>query len=69
MQSIRSAIGEFFQYGIDVFDDNVIKMKRIVTKSGLENFVQKSTFPTYEELLEAHADAGSRCRVCANTRG
>lgn len=69
MQSIRSAIGEFFQYGIDVFDDNVIKMKRIVARSGLENFVQKSTFPTYEELLGAHADAGSRCRVCANTRG
>lgn len=54
VQSIRSAVGEFFQYGPDVFNSNVAKMKRIVRNCHLEPFVQKTTFPSWQELLDAH---------------
>jgi hypothetical protein len=59
MQSIRSAVGEFFQYGRQVFDENVLKMKRIVKKCKLEPFVQQSTFPTFDELVDAHHEASA----------
>lgn len=57
IDSMRSAIGEFFQYGREVFEENVAKMHRIVEKCDLYPFVEDSTFPTFDELLEAHYNA------------
>lgn len=57
MQTIRSAVGEFFQYEPSEFDENCSKLKRIVIKSGLQRWVCGSTFPTYEQLLEDYYDA------------
>lgn len=64
IQSMRSAVGEFFQYGREVFDKNVSLMKEIVEECGLQAFVTKSTFPSYLELEEAHYDAGKGCAAC-----
>lgn len=64
VQSIRSAVGEFYQYGRETFESNVRKMKEIVQQCHLESFVTKSTFPSYLELTEAYRDAGKGCSVC-----
>jgi len=65
IQSIRSAIGEFFQYGRKTFEENVQKMRRIVKKCNLEDYVQLSTFPSYDDLLIAYIEAGRGCRQCS----
>jgi hypothetical protein len=66
MDSMRSAIGEFFQYGEEVFDENVKKMHQIVEMCHLEFFVQPSTFPSYKELLDAHFEAsGLEIHTCS----
>jgi len=61
IQSIRSAVGEFFYYGREVFEENVIKMKRIVANSEISQFVEPSTFPTYDNLLRRYADDRMCC--------
>jgi hypothetical protein len=67
MDSMRSAIGEFFQYGQEAFDVNVQKMHNIVEKCDLDCFVQESTFPSYSELLDAHFEAdGSKLQTCSS---
>lgn len=63
-QSIRSAVGEFFMYGRETFETNVKKMRRIVAATGLEPFVQKSTFPTYDMLEESFREASRGCSRC-----
>jgi len=57
IDTIRSAIGEFFQYGEQVFAKNVQKMREIVHECHLESFVEDATFPSYGQLLEAHYTA------------
>ncbi len=69
VQTIRSAVGEFFQYGPKMYKENCDKMKRIVERCNLQPWVTPSTFPTYEDLLCRHY-AGciyddSTCRMFA----
>jgi hypothetical protein len=64
IQSIRSAVGEFYQYGRETFEENVKKMKNIVKECKLEGFVTKSTFPSYAEFSEAFREAGKSCAAC-----
>lgn len=54
IDTIRSAIGEFFQYGPVIFEQNVRKMRKIIEVSGISDFVEVATFPTYDQLLKAH---------------
>jgi hypothetical protein len=57
MQTIRSAVGEFFQYGPKLYAQHVQKMKNIVADANLNMWVTEVTFPTYEHMLEMHYSA------------
>lgn len=54
IDAIRSAMGEFYQYGETVYNEQMEKMKRIVHKSGLDMFVEPNTFPAYKQLYDAY---------------
>lgn len=65
VQTIRSAIGEFFQYGPEMYKENCDKMHRIIKAAKLESWVSESTFPSYEDLLERHyAGCLDECSTC-----
>ena len=64
IDTIRSAVGEFYEYGRDVFEVNVRKMKAIVDECCLNDFVKPSTFPTFEELEAKYYEHSSKCSVC-----
>jgi len=49
---IETALREYFFYGKDKFEERRIFFKRAVDECGLGDWVEKSTFPTYEQLLE-----------------
>lgn len=51
-EAISSVVGEFFQYGRQVYDENVEKMKSIVAECGLQAYVRKSIFCSYDERVE-----------------
>lgn len=51
-EAISSVVGEFFQYGRQVYDENVEKMKSIVAECGLEPFIRKAVFCSYDERVE-----------------
>lgn len=57
MDTMRSAVGEFFQYGREVFEKNVAILKEVVVECHLEDWVQQSTFPTYDQLVQNHFDS------------
>jgi len=63
---IRSAIGEAFQYGPETFKITCEKLRRMVKACNLDAFVTDSTFPVYEQLVEAHYRACTReeCSSC-----
>lgn len=50
--AIDSAVSEFFQYGRQVYDENVEKMKAIVDECGIKSFVRKGVFIPYDERVE-----------------
>jgi len=54
IDTIRSALGEFYQYGREVFDENIAKLHRIVERSGISDFVEENTFVSYAHIYEAY---------------
>jgi len=56
-QTIRSAVGEVFQYGPEKYAEYIPKFRRIVEAAGIRAYVLEETFPTYEELENRHFSA------------
>lgn len=50
--AMDSAASEFFQYGRQVYDVNMEKMKTIVKECHLQPFIRKGVFSTYDERVE-----------------
>lgn len=51
---ISSAVREYFWYGKGIFELRRRYFINLVSETPMELFVQKSTFPTYDELKEAY---------------
>jgi hypothetical protein len=49
---ISSAMGEFFHYGRSEYDRHSENMKIIIRECKLENFVTKSTLPSWDDLCD-----------------
>jgi hypothetical protein len=47
---IASAVGEYFFYGKDVFEEKSAMLKEVVKECKLDFYVEESTFPTWEQL-------------------
>lgn len=52
MSIITTAIHEYFFYGKEVFLERSEMLKDVVDKCGLQEYVEKSTFPTWESLKD-----------------
>jgi len=65
VDTMRSAVGEFFQYGREVFEKNVAILKDVVVECHLQDWVQQSTFPTYDELITNHFESCVRPPHCS----
>lgn len=57
MSVFRSAMGEYFWYGRSIYDDRRQKFLSIVNEEGYGVFVEDSTFPLFDFLLEAYEEA------------
>ena len=69
IMAIRSAVNEFFYYGKDFFDEHCANMHKIIAECGLEDYVNPSTFPTWEELLERWNNGSSTLSLDASEDG
>lgn len=52
IQIISTACQEYFFYGRDVFESKKKILREIVKDSNLEDFIEGSTFPTWESLVD-----------------
>ncbi len=57
MDTVRSAVSEWFFYGRERFDKEVSFLKLLVVDCGLEHYVEKNTFPTWDELKDRFVKA------------
>ncbi len=49
---IRAAVSEWFFYGRERFEQETARLKEMVDSVGLNDYVEKGTFSTWEELME-----------------
>lgn len=54
---ITSANQEYFFYGRSVYEEKQKLLKTMVTELGWTGFVEDSTFPTYDQLVERYREA------------
>jgi len=51
IQIVSTACQEYFFYGREVFEQKTEILKQIVINSGLEDFIEDNTFPTWDSLV------------------
>ena len=61
-QRLEGCEYEFFYgtYGKEIFEDRCALLKRMCTELGLDLYVEKSTFPTFNELVSRFHTAGRK---------
>ena len=47
---VSTALREYFWYGREIFEKKQILLKGVVSKLNLDNYVEESTFPTFDSL-------------------
>jgi hypothetical protein len=52
MESIKSAVMEYFWYGKITFEEKKKMLLEIVKENDLESYIQDSTFPTWKQLVK-----------------
>jgi hypothetical protein len=52
MQVIGTAVREYFWYGKEEFETSIAMFEEVVSKAGLELYVEDATFPTWESLYD-----------------
>jgi hypothetical protein len=57
VQTISTAVREYFFYGKDIFNEKSEMLKQVVIENGLQAYVEDSTFPTWESLNQQFWDA------------
>ena len=58
---ICTALQEYFFYGKQVFDEKRPILLGLIEKLGWEDYVNKDTFPTYEDLVMRYMKSSSKC--------
>jgi hypothetical protein len=53
-QTVRNVALEMFHHGPVAFEDGVARLRRIVQKSGLENWVARDAIKTWDEYVDMH---------------
>jgi hypothetical protein len=66
---ISSAVMEYAFYGKLVFADRVGILKEMCKNLGLDFYVNESTFPTFEELINRYHCSGHRLRGAQTSVG
>jgi hypothetical protein len=67
IEIVGSAIREYFWYGRVVFEEKLALLRSVVERSGIKDYIQDHTFPTYEELeigfrtLSRELEKADRC--------
>jgi hypothetical protein len=54
---IGTAVREYFFYGKTVFEEKRALLQNLVERMNLENWVENSTFPTYDDLVKQFWDS------------
>jgi hypothetical protein len=65
MSIIKTALREYFWYGREVFQEKTLMFRDLVKNLEWEEWIEDSTFPTYDSLLE---DFEQSSRKCSNYR-
>lgn len=54
-QTVRNVALEMFHHGRADFDENIAKLRRIISKSGITTWVAPDAIKTWDEYIELHA--------------
>ena len=60
---IETSLREYWFYGREVFENRRKYFQSLVEHLQLEDWVRESTFPTWEELRDAHAERSKHLKV------
>ena len=63
MEIIKTALREYFWYGRDVFNQKSDMLKQLVHNLQWDIWIEESTFPTFDSLLEDFQKASRHCRT------
>jgi hypothetical protein len=58
---ICTALQEYFFYGKEVFENKRPMLISLITKLGWDDYVNKDTFPTYDDLVIRYMKSSSKC--------
>jgi len=56
-----TALQEYFFYGKDIFNDKRNMIVSLIDKLGWQDYVNKETFPTYDDLVLRFRNSSSKC--------
>jgi hypothetical protein len=56
IEVMGTALREYFWYGEEMYRAKEVMFKEIVSNTGLQSYVEDSTFPSYESLIEKFQD-------------
>jgi len=54
---VSSALREYFFYGKIIFEEKRLLLQKIVIEAGYELWIEESTFPEWEDLVQTYRDA------------
>lgn len=63
MEIIKTALREYFWYGRNVFNQKSDMLKQLVHNLQWDIWIEESTFPTFDSLLEDFQKASRHCRT------
>jgi hypothetical protein len=58
---IESAMGEYFFYGREIYNDKLELLRKVVEKLGYMSYASDSTFLTFDELVERFKKCSKHC--------